>query len=1359
MGQSCRCPARGSAIRSEGAGVKWLGRANPFGAALGTEQLALAHTPTWGEEILLCWFPTGFQVARSRWDSAVCQPQKPRKPGSEGQLEKLLVDTGLRQALHGTLQRRAVETGPERWHRRTLCHEAHPERRQSASFESGLAQFLPQWPWVPVKMEERGQDLPPKLWGLVCCSGVGQGQLSAGAPAGRQQPEGVAFLVALNQNKQLIGDRGLLPCRAYLESVREYFRGSVGWDAVSYAPTVLWLLDWSDMNTSLDLLALLGLGISSFILATGCANMALMAALWVLYMSLVNVGQVCCARTKVVATLHKRMDALLWARPPPKGCSRPEAGAPACLVAPQPAVWSGVGVLPITDTAAVGQQVEVVIPVARDRRPCVPSHCTPSVSGGGDRHGYPEGGASTSGQLWTGTAPVDRQAPLGSAVEQTAAMHTVLRCPVRSRWDGSLCLAAQCGLAGTGPHEQAEHSPREPADLRWHLVTTVPVREAQPVPSSPPVCCHDNARFTHLTAGSRTCSQYCRVHLVADPDEAVGHRVSVAQGLPVAVGAREGAPPCRKASESRTKGEPHFYSAGAWHAASPSDVLAGDISVPGLSELHLRAPRKPEAGLSLAGDVSVPGLSELHLRAPRKPEAGLSLAGTASAMQRAGKGQTRLVGPESRLSLAGDVSVPGLSELHLRAPRKPEAGLSLAGDVSVPGLSELHLRAPRKPEAGLSLAGDVSVPGLSELHLRAPRKPEAGLSLAGDVSVPGLSELHLRAPRKPEAGLSLAGDVSVPGLSELHLRAPRKPEAGLSLAGDVSVPGLSELHLRAPRKPEAGLSLEGDVSVPGLSELHLRAPRKPEAGLSLAVSRPQLLPRVWAVLVLHPTRGNAQVAVQQEIDLWLPDRPWAPRQCHCPQDQPLMALSSQTLTAEHGMPTTCALNLPSLQPGPSGLAPALSTRTPGCMLWCRPHQGDPPTGYGKSPQGLIKIRGDRCWRDLTCMDFHYETQPVPSPAAYYLHRSPWWLHRCETLGTHLLELLVPFLVFLGRRACVIHGLLQILFQVVLIVSGNLSFLNWLTMVPCLACFDDAALGRLLPSTPGGLKDRVHTIQEEEACGVRPAPRRGPAVRRVVNLALGVLVAWLSVPVVLNLLSSKQVMNTSFSPLRIVNTYGAFGSITRERTEVILQGTTSPNASAPDAVWEDYEFKCKPGDPRRRPCLITPYHYRLDWLMWFAAFQLALGRAIREPSHVAPGPCRGHASTGLGASVSEASRRERRASEGQGHTGLGQPHPPEHPPSPQTYEHNEWIIHLAGKLLANDADALSLLALNPFAGRPPPRWVRGEHYRYKFSRPGGQRAAEGQWWVRKRIGPYFPPLSLEDLRTYFRSRGWPLPEPV
>lgn len=102
----------------------------------------------------------------------------------------------------------------------------------------------------------------------------------------------VAFLVAFNQNKALIGDRGLLPCRLYLKNVQQYFQSSTGWSAWTYSPTIMWLLDWSDMNFNLDLLALLGLGLSSFVLVTGCANMILMAALWALYMSLVNVGQI-----------------------------------------------------------------------------------------------------------------------------------------------------------------------------------------------------------------------------------------------------------------------------------------------------------------------------------------------------------------------------------------------------------------------------------------------------------------------------------------------------------------------------------------------------------------------------------------------------------------------------------------------------------------------------------------------------------------------------------------------------------------------------------------------------------------------------------------------------------------------------------------------------------------------------------------------------------------------------------------------------------------------------------------------------------------------------------------------------------
>lgn len=72
------------------------------------------------------------------------------------------------------------------------------------------------------------------------------------------------------------------------------------------------------------------------------------------------------------------------------------------------------------------------------------------------------------------------------------------------------------------------------------------------------------------------------------------------------------------------------------------------------------------------------------------------------------------------------------------------------------------------------------------------------------------------------------------------------------------------------------------------------------------------------------------------------------------------------------------------------------------------------------------------------------------------------------------------------------------------------------------------------------------------------------------------------------------------------------SITKERTEVVFQGTLSADPAAPEAVWEEYQFPCKPGDLRRRPCVITPYHYRLDWLMWFAAFQVRRRAAARHP---------------------------------------------------------------------------------------------------------------------------------------------------
>jgi len=101
----------------------------------------------------------------------------------------------------------------------------------------------------------------------------------------------VAFSVAYNQNKQLIGENGLMPCKNYLNSVKRYVGGKIGMAALAYTPSILWFLDWNHMDANLDGIALVGLVLSGFVLITGMANMVIMVTLWVLYHSLVNVGQ------------------------------------------------------------------------------------------------------------------------------------------------------------------------------------------------------------------------------------------------------------------------------------------------------------------------------------------------------------------------------------------------------------------------------------------------------------------------------------------------------------------------------------------------------------------------------------------------------------------------------------------------------------------------------------------------------------------------------------------------------------------------------------------------------------------------------------------------------------------------------------------------------------------------------------------------------------------------------------------------------------------------------------------------------------------------------------------------------------
>ena len=239
--------------------------------------------------------------------------------------------------------------------------------------------------------------------------------------------------------------------------------------------------------------------------------------------------------------------------------------------------------------------------------------------------------------------------------------------------------------------------------------------------------------------------------------------------------------------------------------------------------------------------------------------------------------------------------------------------------------------------------------------------------------------------------------------------------------------------------------------------------------------------------------------------------------------------------------------------------------------------------------GLIKMRGDRCWRDLTCLAYHHETQPMPNPLSWWFHRLSPPLHKVETLANHGTQLVVVWGLLLPQPFCGVAAAVMVVTQGYLLVSGNFAWLNALTLVLALSLLDGRWLSAVLPD--------------------RPADLATPSWHAVVVLLLAVLVAVLSVGPVRNLLSSGQRMNTSFDPLRLVNSYGAFGSVTKVRRELVVEATDS---LGPDAVWREYEFRGKPGDVHRRPPQWAPYHLRLDWLMWFVALSPAYGRSWLIP---------------------------------------------------------------------------------------------------------------------------------------------------
>ncbi|HET6582811.1 MAG TPA: lipase maturation factor family protein, partial [Nannocystaceae bacterium] len=315
--------------------------------------------------------------------------------------------------------------------------------------------------------------------------------------------------------------------------------------------------------------------------------------------------------------------------------------------------------------------------------------------------------------------------------------------------------------------------------------------------------------------------------------------------------------------------------------------------------------------------------------------------------------------------------------------------------------------------------------------------------------------------------------------------------------------------------------------------------------------------------------------------------------------------------------------------------------------------------------GLIKLRGDPCWTELTCLQYHFETQPIPSPGGWLMHHFPGWMLAGGVLFNHIAELGAPIFAFGPRRMRHVAGLVLVAFQLTLIVSGNLSFLNWITIAPCILLFDDALLRRVCPRH---WRARVDAMP----VGARPPPEQ-----RIGGGAYAVLVTWLSLPIVVNLASPGQAMNRTYDRLSLVNTYGAFGSVGDHRLELVIEGTLDAVPSD-DADWRAYELPCKPGDPRRRPCQITPWHDRLDWLMWFAALEVE-------------------------------------------YSGGG-------------LQREAWVLALLDALLRGEPAVLALVDRDPFAGTPP-RFVRVTVWRYEFTDLG-----EEGWWRRQPLGVLVRPVA-------------------
>jgi predicted DCC family thiol-disulfide oxidoreductase YuxK len=233
--------------------------------------------------------------------------------------------------------------------------------------------------------------------------------------------------------------------------------------------------------------------------------------------------------------------------------------------------------------------------------------------------------------------------------------------------------------------------------------------------------------------------------------------------------------------------------------------------------------------------------------------------------------------------------------------------------------------------------------------------------------------------------------------------------------------------------------------------------------------------------------------------------------------------------------------------------------------------------------GLVKLlSGDPSWRGLTALGFHYWTQPLPTPLAWWAARLPMGFQTFSCAVMLAVELGAPWLLLGPRRIRAAGAVLISALMVLIALTGNYGFFNLLTLVLCAAALDDSfpVLARLA----------------SKAAPRAASPRRGRAVAAFAVLWLAVSGAqWaLQAGVRPPFARAWGALLTAAAPLRSINSYGLFAVMTTTRDEIVIE------VSADGRDWREWPFLWKPGDPRRAPPVVAPHMPRLDWQMWFAA---------------------------------------------------------------------------------------------------------------------------------------------------------------